>query len=212
MTGLQVSRQESGRSAQRNRTRTALVDAAARLLGAGVVPTVVEAAEEAGGISKSTAYRYFPTQESLLVEARLRAYTEPAISDAIADITDPVEAVSRLVRTISDWAYANEPGLRVLLHMSLLPDTDRATGAEPSFTRPAARLRYLHQALAPARIELSDDVRHRLLNALALLMGIDPVVTLTDVCRLPPEDAQQVLDWAARALTKAAINESEQTG
>ena len=57
-----------GRESQKNRTRKALIEAARRLMGAGQHPTVPEAAE-AAGISRATAYRYFPTQEMLLAES-----------------------------------------------------------------------------------------------------------------------------------------------
>src|SRR5258708_10070028 len=57
-----------GRSAQKARTRDALVAAARELVAAGVTPTVEDAAA-AASISRSTAYRYFPNERALLVAA-----------------------------------------------------------------------------------------------------------------------------------------------
>ncbi len=57
-----------GRVRQKQRTRAALVAAARELVTAGLTPTVEEAAEQAG-ISRTTAYRYFPSQAALLVAA-----------------------------------------------------------------------------------------------------------------------------------------------
>ena len=57
-----------GRSAQKARTRDALIAAARDLVAAGVTPTVEEAAE-AASISRTTAYRYFPSQRALLLAA-----------------------------------------------------------------------------------------------------------------------------------------------
>ena len=54
-----------GRSAQKARTRDALVAAARDLVAAGVTPTVEDAAA-AASISRSTAYRYFPNERALL--------------------------------------------------------------------------------------------------------------------------------------------------
>ena len=51
------------RANQKERTRAALVDAAKALVRAGAPPTVAEAAERAR-VSRATAYRYFPTQDS----------------------------------------------------------------------------------------------------------------------------------------------------
>ena len=59
---------EGRRDRQKLRTRRALLAAAARFLSEGRQPTVAEVAE-AAEISRATAYRYFPTQDSLLAEA-----------------------------------------------------------------------------------------------------------------------------------------------
>ena len=59
----------TGRTEQKARTRQALVDATRELLGTGATPQVEDAAERAG-ISRTTAYRYFPNQRSLLLAAR----------------------------------------------------------------------------------------------------------------------------------------------
>jgi len=57
-----------GRSAQKARTRDALVAAARDLVAAGDTPTVENAAA-AASISRSTAYRYFPNERALLLAA-----------------------------------------------------------------------------------------------------------------------------------------------
>jgi AcrR family transcriptional regulator len=51
---------------QKRRTRAALVEAAQRLLDQGRTPTVADVADEAL-VSRATAYRYFPSQEHLLL-------------------------------------------------------------------------------------------------------------------------------------------------
>src|SRR3989441_3706494 len=58
----------SGRTRQKQRTRIALVTAARELVARGETPTVDEAAASAS-VSRTTAYRYFPNQRSLLVAA-----------------------------------------------------------------------------------------------------------------------------------------------
>src|SRR4051812_11174193 len=55
---------------KRFRTRRRLLESAARLIAEGRTPSTSEVAE-AAGVSRRTAYRYFPTQEQLLVEAAL---------------------------------------------------------------------------------------------------------------------------------------------
>src|SRR5271154_6279517 len=67
---------ESGRVRQKLRTRDQLVASTIKMVRAGRTPTVAEVADEAGG-GRTTAYRYFPTPESLLAEAVLSLVGEP---------------------------------------------------------------------------------------------------------------------------------------
>src|SRR5687768_4621339 len=60
--------EQHGRTAQKQRTRNALIAAARDLLADGRTPTV-EATADAASISRTTAYRYFPNQRALLVAA-----------------------------------------------------------------------------------------------------------------------------------------------
>ena len=68
-----------GRTAQKNRTRKAILDGARTLLAEGQQVTVAAAAEK-HGISKATAYRYFSDPAVLVAEAGLdisvRSYEE----------------------------------------------------------------------------------------------------------------------------------------
>src|SRR3712207_8177903 len=69
-TPMGASRQEQKErdfSNVRRRTRGVMIEAATRLLSEGASPSVTEVAD-AAGVSRGTAYRYFPTQESLLAE------------------------------------------------------------------------------------------------------------------------------------------------
>src|SRR5271165_6211507 len=66
--GMSVPYELTGRHQQKARTRQALVEATRRLLAEGADPTVEEAAAGAR-ISRTTAYRYFPNQRTLLAAA-----------------------------------------------------------------------------------------------------------------------------------------------
>src|SRR3979409_836414 len=111
------------RHRQKNRTRKALLNAAAELMRQGREPTVAEIAE-VGEVSRATAYRYFPTQESLLAEMRMFAPEGPIGGfDRVPETDDPVERVGVLARQVSEWAFQNEPALRTWLRLSLDPQT-----------------------------------------------------------------------------------------
>ena len=63
------------RTAQKARTREALLDATRSLIADGIPVTVQRAADEAG-ISKATAYRYFSDPSLLVAEAGLKVGLE----------------------------------------------------------------------------------------------------------------------------------------
>src|SRR5215470_17085648 len=68
MTVMAVPYEATGRTQQKSRTREGLVDATRELLAQGLTPKVEDAAQRAG-ISRTTAYRYFPNQRDLLMAA-----------------------------------------------------------------------------------------------------------------------------------------------
>src|SRR5215469_16119095 len=97
---MPVSRQDARvNHNQRNRTRTAITEAAAALLREGSPPTVAEAAERAK-VSRATAYRYFPTQESLLVEiAQVGPLMKP-VDELVAKLPADQDAEQRLATVV----------------------------------------------------------------------------------------------------------------
>jgi AcrR family transcriptional regulator len=196
---------DTGRVRQKARTRAALVEAADELLRQGITPTVAQAAE-AAQVGRTTAYRYFPTQESLLVELSLTV----DVSDLEALIAEPVgrdgararvvEVIQRLNRHVHSEAVQYRTALRLYQDQWL----DAVGKGDPAPTvREGRRTRWLAESLAP--LELPEAERERLVAALSLVMGAESMVVLQDVCRLSEEDALAVTDWAANALLDAAL-------
>ena len=68
-----MSTMSDGRQNQKERTRRAIVAAAAKLIAAGTLPSMSAVADEAL-VSTATAYRYFPDLPSLLSAALRDAY------------------------------------------------------------------------------------------------------------------------------------------
>src|SRR5215212_5339781 len=116
-----------GRAAQKSRTRDALVLAARELVASGVSPTVEQAAA-AARISRTTAYRYFPTQRALL----LAAHPE-VVAGSCCRRTPPADAAARLdlvVERFTAMIVDTEAQQRTMLRLSL--DEDRSQrGALP---------------------------------------------------------------------------------
>lgn len=198
------SQEKKGRVNQKRRTRIALLQAAARLLKEGRKPTVAEVAEEAL-VSRATAYRYFPTQESILVEAPLESVT-PTADDMFGDdkTSSPEDRVALVQRILYELCRENEAQLRLLLRVSM--DRWLEGGVEQDeLLRGGRRNVMLESALEPVREDLDEEVYDKLLAALAVMVGIESLVVLRDIWRLDHERASEVMDWAVRTLVRASL-------
>jgi AcrR family transcriptional regulator len=189
------------RDRQTRRTKRALLAAADEIFGEERVPTVAEVAERAD-VARATAYRYFPTQEALLLETSVLGDSEPlrSLPALVDEIPDPAERLAEAVRRGAEWTLGREGRLRAVLRMSLDP--------EQSIERPARRRGYIAQLLADIRERLDADAYERLAGSLTLLLGIDPIVSLRDNGDVPAERIPEVLAWTAHALVSAALAEA----
>jgi AcrR family transcriptional regulator len=203
-----VSRQAGGRANQKARTRAAIVEAASAMLRRGAAPTVAAAADEAK-VSRATAYRYFPSQEALLVEV---ADVSPAVAPVEEAVrrpapSDPEARLLALLDTLNPIVLAEEVSMRHALRVYL--DTwleSRAVGREAPPVREGRRVRWLDEALESVRRDLPEERWVRLRAALSLTLGTDALVVMKDVCRLGDEEALDVLRWAAAALLRAGLD------
>jgi AcrR family transcriptional regulator len=191
------------RKNQKQRTRTAVVNAAVRLLQAGKSPTVSEVAR-AALVSPATAYRYFPNAQSLW-SAVLQAIGEPYARDVFAGLesADLDARVTAMIEHVGGRMLDNETIWRTAHAIQFEP---AAAGARIPL-RTGQRLRWIEEALAPSQRKLGKRRYDRLKHALALVIGADAMITLRDVCRLSARDAKQVSIWAGQALVRAAETE-----
>ncbi|MGW4532648.1 TetR/AcrR family transcriptional regulator [Nocardia sp. NPDC004340] len=194
---MAVPYENTGRTNQKSRTRTALVTATRKLLAQGVIPTVEDAAQ-AAAISRTTAYRYFPNQRALLAAVRPEIDRETLLPDpASTDPRDRLDLVMReCVRINMEW----EPELRTSLRLSL----DPAAG-NPSPLRRGRVIGWLEHALEPLRITHPDIDIHRLAIAIRSATGIESFIWLVDIAALPRPEAAEILCATARALLNEAL-------
>src|ERR1700674_5733578 len=188
-----------GRSAQKARTRDALVAAARGLVAAGVTPTVEDAAA-AASISRSTAYRYFPDKRALL----LAAHPEIAATSMLPATPpeDPAARLDAVVRNFSAMILETEAQQRTMLRLSL--ETDAAErGALP--LRQGRAIAWIAEALDGLRGDLSDGQFRQLVLSIRATIGIEAIVWLVDVAGLPRNDAVALTRWSAQALLQRAI-------
>lgn len=201
---MAIPYESTGRSRQKARTRRALIESTHALLTRGITPTVEQAAA-AAGISRTTAYRYFPNQRSLLVAAHPEIDAPSLVHDGPDDPQGRFEtAVDALTRLILD----TEPQQRAMLRLSLEPD---AGDREQLLLRQGRAIGWLEDALLPLRDRLPDSALRRLVLATRSACGIEALVWLTDVAGLSREEAVEVMRWSARALFEAATSQAGAT-
>jgi AcrR family transcriptional regulator len=189
----------TGRTGQKGRTRAALIAAVRELVAEGSSPTVEEAAE-AAAISRTTAYRYFPNQRSLLAAA----HPETAAPSLLP--TDPPEdAPARLDAVLDAFTQLiveTESQQRTMLRLSLAA----GGGAEGSLPlRQGRAIAWIAEALEPMRHQLSDAELHALVLAVRATTGIEALVWLTDVAGRSRDEAVALMRWSAQALVASAI-------
>lgn len=188
--------ESTGRVGQKGRTREVLVAAVRRLIADGVTPSVDQVAE-ASGVSRSTTYRYFPNQRSLLLAAHPEIEQTSLLGpDAPTDTRARVEAVlDEHFRILLDW----EPQLRASLRVSLEP------GVEQPPLRGGRAIRWIEEALRP----LGRREARRLAIAIRAAAGIEPYVWLRDIAGLSQRAALATMRTTAMTLLDAALRDSD---
>ncbi len=195
----------SERVNQKYRTRSAIVQAAVQLVAEGRAPTVAEAAD-AALVSRTTAYRYFPNQESLLQEAAVPSWPEAAECLAAAATDDPAARIEYAAEQVLRLVLRDEVVIRTIIKLSLERWLEGEAGQEEALAmRPGNRLTWIDEALGDLP-GVDRCTRLRLVQALSVLIGSEAIMVLRDVCGLTPEEAIHVARWASGTLVEATLN------
>jgi AcrR family transcriptional regulator len=191
-------------SGPKERTMRLLREAARELLRTGG-PLTVPAAAELAGVSRATAYRYFPNNDAVVLHATLSlADNPPDDADWAPAATSSGELSDRaavVVRATGAWAFDHETELRTFLRLSLEPEREHQ--------KPRRGLTNRGRWIADLLEDLPNDVpppaRDRLAKALIPLFGSDAIVWTTDMAELSREEAIDLLAWMAQVLVKATL-------
>jgi len=191
--------EESGRTRQKQRTRNDLIAAARELIARGGAAPTVEETAAAASISRTTAYRYFRSQDELLLAAYPVLERTSLLPDDIGD--DPEERLLAAVRSVIEHVRAAEPQQRTMLRLSL----DRATEPGQLPLRQGRVIGWFEDALAPAVPQLGEAGVRRLAIAVRSAVGIESLVWLVDVAGLTRDEAAEVMVSNARAILRDAL-------
>jgi len=181
-----------------------------RLIKQRGLVSVAEIAADAG-VSRATAYRYFPSR-SRLVSAVIEESLGPvrrfdsARADGRARLRDLFE------QTFPRFTLF-EPHMRAAMQLALehWAMTRASVLAEEPFRR-GHRAQILHRAAHPLQQQLGTERYERLLCAISLVYGIEPYVVLKDMWGLKDREVEAVARWVLDALLDAALAEVRRTG
>ncbi|AOK49640.1 TetR family transcriptional regulator [Burkholderia sp. MSMB617WGS] len=195
-------------SETRAQTRELLLQTALSMLEQGWFPSITELAN-ASGVSRATAYRYFPSQAAL-------------VSTVVDESLGPVlqwrptsTSVEARVNELLDFAYPrmeqHEGALRAALQVALhqwANERARRAQDEPKYRR-GNRRRLLTLAVEPmVQAGVDPAAAARLAQALSLLYGTEAMVVLKDIWGLDFQQFMTVVKWMSAALVRATLAET----
>ena len=194
---MTVPYESTGRVNQKARTRDALIAATRELLAEGIVPTM-EAAAAAAAVSRTTAYRYFPSLRELIVAAYPHVEQRSLLGPDPPD--DPLERLEILAESHTRRILANEAQMRAVLRLSLEGVRPRELPMHRGL-----RVAWIEDALAPLRATMPEEELRRLVYGIGATLGIEAFVWLTDIAGLPRDEAATIIRSNASGLLRAAL-------
>jgi AcrR family transcriptional regulator len=195
---------------RRARTYRALLGEALNLVRRGRIPSVAEVAQTAG-VSRATAYRYFPNR-SVLVSALIDEALQP-VRSVNAQGADGQERLHDLFERTYPRFSEYEPHMRAALMMALEHQSLEAAGLleEEAFRR-GNRRDILRRTAAPLREQLGARSFERLLRALSLFYGIEPYVVLKDIWGSSNREVEAMSRWMLDAVVEKALRDAPARG
>lgn len=190
---------QTGRINQKSRTRSQLIVAARSLVAKGGSTPTVEEVAAAASVSRTTAYRYFPSQRSLLAVAHPETETTSLLPDDIGN--DPEERLMVAVDAFIKLIIDTEQQQRTMLRMSLESVSD--PNGLP--LRKGRAIGWFEDALGVLVPQFTDAEVRRLAIAARSVVGIEPLVWLTDIAGYSRDQAARLMRWSARCLLRQAL-------
>ena len=131
-------------------------------------------------------------------------YADPVIAES--DSKDPVERVEQLSRAMNRHSGETMHLGRALIRLTVEGDEPKAGGPRRGYRR----VQWIEKALAPAREKLTSKEFERLVSALSVLVGWEPMIALKDTRGLEQEKADEVLAFAVRAVVEKGLRDAQQ--
>jgi AcrR family transcriptional regulator len=200
---MTTANEQTGRVNQKLRTRMAIVEACREVIRSGG-PVTMPAVARAALVSEPTAYRYFPDLTSLLNAALVGMWPSPAEAlEPVAASDDPVERVSFAAEFFLRRVLSYQGAVRAMISATI-------TRPELAAHRPGIRFGLINQALDPiaSTLPLPPERLAQLKQDLAAIISAEALFSLTDLCRLTPDDAVGSLVRTATTIAAAATRDN----
>ncbi|HEU5293958.1 MAG TPA: TetR/AcrR family transcriptional regulator [Burkholderiaceae bacterium] len=158
----------------------------------------------AAGVSRATAYRYFPSRGTL-ISAVIDESLRP-VRHWTSSAVDGAQRIDELFENTLPRLQEYEAQMRAALQLALEHWSAARTRSlgKPPFTR-GFRRAILERNAAPLRARLGPKAFDRLLKALSLVYGIESFVVLKDIWGVREPEIEAIVRWVAAALVSASI-------
>lgn len=189
----------------KKRTFHRLINTALEALEEGGELTITELADKSG-ISRATAYRYFPTQSDLIA-----AVVECSLGPIFywkSDKSDCQERVNDFLAFAFPQMLKHEGALRAALRISLQQWANQRRNVEPQkkkFVR-GNRKEILPAILQPLKFELPEELYQKVVYAISVVYGSEIFMVLKDIWNLNNQQLISIAQW----MSKAIINQARQ--
>ncbi|KPD03304.1 TetR/AcrR family transcriptional regulator [Moellerella wisconsensis] len=195
----------------RKRTYHLLIGTAMAMFEQGVMPSISELATEAG-VSRATAYRYFPTQSDLIT-ATVNESLGPILTwRPKSDKTE--ERISELINYSYPRMFEHEGALRAALQVSLQQWADTRSQhnhndlKEKHFQR-GNRKKILSMVTEPMESEFSPDIIDKTIKAFSVIYGSEILLVLKDIWKMDNAQVMSMIQWMAKAILNQSIIDNQ---
>jgi len=182
---------ETGRIAQKMKTRQVLLATANAMMLEGKELHIEEVAKEAG-VSKATAYRYFSNKDILQQEAFLHKKSEDKEDLFSNSDKDDIKArIEILIKYHYNVLTKNEIEFRLYLSAALKDSVQNKL----NYSRAGRRVLLIEEALISLKETKTKTQFNKIVSAISIILGIESITILKDLCGLENKNVLGIWRW-----------------
>jgi AcrR family transcriptional regulator len=189
----------------KKKTYERLINTALEVLEQGFELSITELADKSG-ISRATAYRYFPTQSDL-ISAIVESALDPIFSWR-SEKQNTEERINDFLAFAFPQMLKHEGALRAALRVSLQQWATERASLSPQTEKLVRgnRKEILSTILLPLKTELPEELYDKVIYAISIIYGSEIFMVLKDIWKLDDQSIISLSQWIAKAI----INQAKQ--